>query len=697
MANQNGDGNDFNMGDLFSMMFGFPMPDRGKGTQQDANANAGSGGSIPVDATVEDPAGSEGGSGAGNSGNGGGRRGGAGSGNLSADVNRAFERMADWSRRGLIILAVVVILVLAFCYWWFHPAINLHSTAVWWWLVLIALIVMVGLIVASIRKRHDAERKKLYKRMMIIPLAVIVVFALGKAAGFSFIPGNAQRYASILDITDGTFAEDIEEVDYSEIPVIDHDSAVLLGNRAMGSIPEYVSQFEISDLYSQINYHGKPVRVSPLNYADLFKWLTNRSEGIPAYVLVDMTTQEAQVVRLEQPIKYSESEPLARNIDRYVQLKFPTYMFDEKSFEIDEDGTPWWIFPVQKRTIGLFDGTDIQRVVLVNACTGECQDYAIEDCPQWVDRAYPSDLVIQQYNWSGLYSGGWFNSWIGQKNVVRTTPGTDGTLGYNYIAQNDDVYLYSGVSSVTADNSIIGFILVNQRTGDAEFFSVAGATEDSAMTSAEGQVQNLRYSATFPLLLNIEGQPTYFMALKDAAGLVKMFAMVNIEQYQNVAVGDTVAETQQNYLQLLAQQGVLDEATASTVEAATNGPQVSGTIATIAQAVVDGNSHFYVTLEDGAKQVTTDSSNGDSVESDAPAGALYDFALPDLLQIVTYQAGDEITFTYDESADTSASSDAADASATSDASQATDASASDGVDQSDTASATLVATSIIQE
>lgn len=643
-GNANGDGSGFDMGDLFSMMFGFPPPSRGRASQSSAG-DASEGGASASEAAGQ----GQGGHGAHGAGS-------VDAKSIRADVDSAFDKMAGWSRKGLIILAVIVVLVLAFCYWWFHPAINLHSTTVWWWLVLIALIVTVALIVGTIRRRNDAERKKLYKRMLLIPLAVVVIFAVGKIAGLSVIPGNAYRYASILDTTEGTFAQDIEEVDYSEIPVIDHDSAVLLGNRAMGSIPEYVSQFEISDMYSQINYHGKPVRVSPLNYADLFKWLTNRSQGIPAYVLVDMTTQEAQVVRLDQPIKYSESEPLARNIDRYVQLKFPTYMFDEKSFEIDEDGTPWWIFPVQKRTIGLFDGTDIQRVVLVNACTGECQDYAIEDCPQWVDRAYPSDLVIQQYNWSGLYSGGWFNSWIGQKNVVRTTPGTDGTLGYNYIAQNDDVYLYSGVSSVTADNSIVGFILVNQRTGDAEFFSVAGATEDSAMTSAEGQVQNLRYSATFPLLLNIEGQPTYFMALKDAAGLVKMFAMVNIEQYQNVAVGSTVAETQQNYLKLLAEQGVLDATASESAVAAASGPQVTGTIETISQAVIDGNSHFYVTLADGATQVVTDAQTGERTSSDAPEGAIYDFALPGMLEIVTYQTGDEVSFTYSETTDSASSS-----------------------------------------
>lgn len=545
---------------------------------------------------------------------------GSGRGRTSIPVPPFMERLAQWSRTALIVMLVVLAVAALVAYWWFHPALNIHSPRVWNWVILISIVCFVGLRVFGLRFECRAA---LFNRLALVPVAVIVAFFVGLIMGEPFIPGNAERYATVLKTTEGNFAEDIEEVDYSDVPVIDRASAQLLGSRAMGSIPEFVSQFEISPAYSQINYQGRPVRVSPLTYADLFKWLSHRSEGIPAYVLVDMVTQEAEVVRLESPIRYSESEPLARNIDRYVQLKYPTYMFDQKSFELDEQGTPWWVFPVQKRTIGLFQGTTIQRVVLVNACTGETADYAIEDCPTWVDRAYPSDLIIQQYNWSGAYRGGWLNSWLGQQGVVRTTRGTDGELGYNYLAQGDDIYLYTGVSSVTADSSNVGFILVNQRTGESHYYPVAGATEDSAQASAEGQVQNLKYEATYPLLLNVAGQPTYFMALKDNAGLVKMYAMINVEHYQSVATGSTVAATQESYLQMLASSGALSEE-----EAAASGAEVevAGTIASMAQAVIDGNSHFYLTLE------------GDD--------AIYDVALPGLVEIVRYGVGSDVTLSY---------------------------------------------------
>lgn len=541
-------------------------------------------------------------------------------GNAPRPGSSFVDRLATWSRRALVLLAVVAVVALVAAYWWFHPALNVQSPMVCTWIVGICLLGLLALAVAAARR---PLRAKAYRRMMIVPVAPIAAIVIGGVLSLPLIPGNAERYASVLETTDGVFAEDIEEVDYSEVPVIDRDSAILLGNRAMGSIPEYVSQFEIADTYSMINYQGRPVRVSPLVYADLIKWLSNRDSGIPAYVLVDMVTQEAEVVRLEQPIRYSDSEPLARNVDRHVQLSYPDLMFDQKSFELDEEGHPWWVYPVQRRTIGLFGGTDIYGVVLVDACTGETDFYAVEDCPTWVDRAYPSDLLIEQYNWSGMYENGWLNSWLGQEGVVRTTPGTNGQLGYNYIAQGEDIYLYTGVTSVTADDSSVGFILVNQRTGESHFYPVAGATEASAMASAEGQLQNLRYQATYPILLNVAGQPTYFVSLKDDAGLVKMFAMINIEQYQSVATGSTVEECQEAYLALLASDGLLSEEEAAESSAT---QEVSGQIATIAQAVVDGNSHFYVTLA------------GDAT------GTIYDFALPELLEIVAYQPGDQIAF-----------------------------------------------------
>ena len=577
----------------------------------------------------------------GGAGNGGGRgHGGSGSGDGgdggSGGPTVDFEFLANDfhlpSKKWLALIIVLALLVIAGAYWWFHPAINIHSTD-FWGFVFIVILLPLFLVFWMRSKQYKTGTKevtknegkaKTFRILSFVPVAVVALVAIGALMSMAIFPGNAEKYSNVLKTDTLEFAQDIKEVNYSEIPVIDRDSAILLGNREMGSIPEYVSQFEVSNLYSQINYQGTPVRVSPLGYADLFKWFTNREGGIPAYALVNMTTQDAEIVRLEDsPIYYSQSEPLVRNIDRHVQLSYPFYMFGEKSFEIDEDGHPWWICPVKDFTIGLFGGETISRVVLCDATTGETQDLAVADCPEWVDRVFPAELLIQQYNWWGAYNNGWLNSFLGQEGVVRTTPGTDGTLGYNYIAKDDDVWVYTGVTSATADNSIIGFVLVNQRTQESHFYSVSGATEDSAMQSAEGQVQNLRYTSTFPLLINVSNQPTYFMALKDGAGLVKKFAMIDIQRYQNVAVGDTVADTQKAYEALLATNGVVAESG----DGATDVVTVKGTIRSMNQAVIEGNTHFYLTVE-------------------GEDGSHLRFRAAGLLDIVGYKVGDEINFTW---------------------------------------------------
>ncbi len=579
---------------------------------------------------------------------------------IETKVSEGLRQMKPSAR---VIAVIVAILVIGAAYWWFHPPLNIQSPDLWAIITFVCVVLFVvlgGLSIINEHKENKAYKrsqrkgdgasntskkkkgaKSIHRKLCLVPVVILLIGVVGWLLSQSFIPGNAARYSSVLKTESLDFATDIEQVDYSQIPVIDHDAAEILGDKQMGTISEYVSQFEVDSLYSQINYQGKPVRVSPLNYADLFKWLTNREQGIPAYVVVDMTTQDAQVVRVADiegntsqsgaassgaGIKYSASEPLARNIDRYVQLKYPFYMFDTKSFEIDEEGHPWWICPVQTRTIGLFGGTTISRVVLCDAVSGDCQDIAIEDAPEWIDRAYPSDLLIQQFNWYGAYNNGWLNSWLGQSGVVKTTPGTNSQAGYNYIVKDDDVWVYTGVTSATSDSSIIGFVLVNQRTQESHFYSVAGATEKSAMDSAEGQVQNLRYSATFPILINVSNQPTYFMALKDSAGTVKKFAMLDIQRYQNVAVGDTVADCQKSYEALLSTNGI--DLTSQNLKT------TSGVIARMATAVIESNSHYYVTLQGQP--------------------GIYDFALPSLLGIVKYGVGDTISFSYIEGSATNA-------------------------------------------
>ena len=491
-----------------------------------------------------------------------------------------------------ILINLIVTIVAGFIYFYVElPPINLHSAAFYSFFLFLSVVYCITAVITSGIYRQAENGKtfwKLLKGSCIVPLivigAVFVIYVVGGLLSSVVIRSGA--YAKLITVETGDFTQDIKEISFDQIPMLDRDSAEKLGDRKLGELADMVSQFEVADNYTQINYKGRPVRVTPLRYGDIFKWLNNRSAGLPAYLIIDMVTQEVDVVRLPEGMHYTTAEHFSRNLYRHLRFQYPTYIFNEPTFEIDEEGTPYWVCPRIVKRIGLFGGTDIQGAVLVNAITGESQYYT--DIPTWVDGVYSAEIIMDQYDYYGTYQGGFINSLFGQKNVTVTTE------GYNYIAANDDVYVYTGVTSAGSDESNIGFILTNQRTKQTTFYSIAGAEEFSAMNSAEGVVQHLNYSATFPLLLNISNQPTYFMALKDYAGLVKMYAMVNVQQYQIVATGASVEECQSNYYKLL-RQNKLDTGEAPILPA--DEDTVTGIVTALRSAVIDGTTMYYVTLD----------------------------------------------------------------------------------------------------
>ena len=509
----------------------------------------------------------------------------------------------------MIVGGILAVLAAGIYYYITLPAINIHSVGFWWFIISILGVIFLWRLIRANFSNFRTSGQQVYMERMDAGLSVkitggllvlaLAVFFIGSVLGSPII--NASRYQKLLTVEKGNFAQDVEQADYNTIPLLDRNSASLLGDRKMGSMVEFVSQFEVANDYAQINFQGKPVRVTPLEYASPIKWLTNQSKGIPAYIMIDMTTQETECVMLEEGIKYSKSEYFNRNIYRHLRFNYPTYIFgDQIFFEIDEEGTPYWICPVKKFNIGLFGGETVGRVVMVNAVTGECVDYDVEEVPTWVDKVYSAELLMRLYDYSGIYVNGFLNSVLSQRGCLQSTN------GYNYLAMDDDVWVYTGVTSLNADQSNVGFVLMNQRTMATKYYEVEGAIEDSAMNSAEGQVQNLGYRAAFPLLLNVADEPTYFLALKDQAGLVKKYAMVNVQKYQLVAIGDTIKACEENYRALLLENGIISEEDVIVEEIQPIVPEVevlttSGIIAQIYNLIVDGDSSLYIALEDGEK------------------------------------------------------------------------------------------------
>lgn len=512
-----------------------------------------------------------------------------------------------------LIPSIVTLVFLPLYFYVAIPAIHWRSGGFWWMLILSALVFfgthfcitypgsigekLMALFSAldSSQKKKNARKKADYvdktgelslsskTKKILLGIAIGVSVILLAVFFTSSVLFRAKEYQQMLTVEENAdFAADIAELPISQIPVVDRDTAERLGSRKIGEVVELVSQFNVSSYYSQINYKNKPYRVSPLEYAGILKWLSNRNEGIPYYVTIDMASQETKLVELDEGMKYSPSEFFGRDLYRHIRFAYPTKMFDDVSFEIDEDGHPYWVMSYYDYTFGILGGKDIVGVILVDAVTGEMTDYPVADVPKWIDQVYNADLLVEQAdNWGSLKRG-FLNSIFVQKEVVVTTN------GYNYIANDDDVWLYTGITSVVADESNIGFILINMRTKEAKTYMINGAEEYSAMASAEGQVQEKGYTATFPILINVEDKPSYFLSLKDNAGLVKCYAFVSVSDYQIVGVADTIEDAKSAYLRMLG----VDKPTPSPDDVFS----ATGTVEAIATAVRDGNTYYYLKI-----------------------------------------------------------------------------------------------------
>ena len=524
----------------------------------------------------------------------------------------------------ITISIAVALIVAAVAYYFMLPPMNLKSTTFYAYIGLVLASYVASQAVLS-RAFTRPEFVPYVKKQATVPVILAAVLALILGIGYlsSAALFRAKAYSRILSVGEGDFSKSFSAIDdiedFNKLPLIDASAAERLANNTLGDLAKIgkESQFEVSNAFStQINYKARPYRVFPLQYGDIFKWLKNRSDGLPGYITVNMNTQQAQLVQLEDGIKISTAEHFSRYLGRVLRFAYPTYLFGTSSFEIDEDGTPYWITERLDKTVGLLGGDDVIGVVMVNAVTGEMKYYSIEEIRtgqgadgnniEWVDQVYNADLVVQQYNYYGRYSGGFINSFIGQTGVKLTTNGS------NYIAIDDDVYLYTGVTSVTSDTSIIGFIIINQRTKDAFFYASTGATEALAQDSAETIVSDKEWQATFPILLNLDGEATYLMALKDK-NIIKSYAMVNVGQYTDAVRSPSddnpdLKACLQAYISKLAARGVVvnidmtgkvesDDANTDTQEPAADTTLVTGAITDIRSAVIGGTSYYYIELD----------------------------------------------------------------------------------------------------
>ncbi|MCK1257481.1 hypothetical protein MX075_04570 [Streptococcus uberis] len=500
-------------------------------------------------------------------------------------------------KRVQLLAAVVSFFVLVNYYWMHLPPINLLSGDFWLFMILILFLIAINLIIASasnglkllfgkkskVKKVKDVTQ---YVSLFSGPIRWIFLTILAISLGLgmiSFFNGKmfrAKSYASVIKVKNADFKQDFPESNLSTLALLDRESAEKIGDTYLGTIDK-VSQFGISKDYRQITIGKQPFRVSPLEYKSFWKWLTNRQVGINYYVKVNQTTGKAELVKLKEAMKYSDSEYLFRDTKRHLRFLHPFTIFGDPSFEVDDQGHPYYVATTYAPKFGL-SSLDPNGAILLNAVTGKTKYYHLKDIPKWVDRVYSAENVLSRVNDHYTYQKGYWNTVFSQTGVKQTTD------SYNYITIGSNIYLYTGITSATADASNLGFILVNMRTREVTNYQLASATEKSAMTSAEGEVQEKGYSATAPTLVKLNGKAYYLVSLKDGGSLVKSYALVDAEDYQQVTVNNDIETLISQFTDRDTSGLSLNSSTGKKAKI------VSGQVDHLASQIISGTTVYYI-------------------------------------------------------------------------------------------------------
>ena len=531
----------------------------------------------------------------------------------------------------LLLCALITAVVGGIAYYMMLPALNVHDTQLYLFLILL-VVVFAGSFFLVCRANKKAERLEYVKKKTLIPVVIVAVIAVVMLVGF--LVGatifRASAYSDLMTVKNSDFDRDFSDISYDEVPRIDASRAKTLADQQLGSLSQYKSQYVVADATTQINYRGVPCRVASLQYADVFKWVNNTKNGLPAYILIDVVSQKVTVVNCVEKfgsgIQYSPAEYFNEKLIRHLRFQYPTKLLDTPNFEIDESGHPYWVTASLTKKIGLFGGTDVQGAIVTDALSGE-------------SKYYPIDTVRKDKSLN----------WIDDVNVASS--------GNGYIAMDDDVWVYTGITSSKTDTSNFGFILCNQRTKEVRYYQNGGAIETSAMESAQDAVQNFGYAATFPILLDIEGQPSYFMSLYGDSNTVKGYALVSLEDKTVVGTGliDTNSDAKalntavENYINAMKDKGwiaktvnaadyVKDEAEIATAggeqtggaaepsakpSAPTDSKTITGKITDIKSSVNDGNTVYYLQVD----------------------GVYYYIRVTDCMQVLLLQKGDTVEIT----------------------------------------------------
>lgn len=506
-----------------------------------------------------------------------------------------MKEMSKKKQLGLVYLATTLLLGL----YVFESAPNLnplYQDGALFWAVVVTIYVGIwglyraGSNIATLITSRSDTKISLPKWAMVVVAIPWIFVAVMMIYGSVFFQWKTFR-DQLGEPEVKKFTSEVQAVDVDQIPIVDEPLALQLAQKKLGERPALGSQVYLQDATIQM-VDGELVWVVPLYHSGFFKWLTNL-EGTPGYIVVSATnTNNVRYVEGHK-IKYQPNSYLLFDITRKVRFGQGLFTgITDYSLELDDDGQPYWVISTYKNRVG-FSLPEATGIILLNATTGEMQEYSMDNLPEWVDRVQPESFVMNQINNRGRYVHGIFN--FANKDKYMASE------GHNIVYNNGRCYLFTGLTSVGTDDSAIGFMMVDMVTKESIMYEMSGATEEAAQRSAEGRVQDLGYYASFPIILNIDNQPTYFMTLKDSIGLIKQYAFVSVVNYSTVGTGESMSTALRDYEDKLRDDGLADD----TFTSGASGEELSvtGTVQRIAGEIKDGSTLYYLILREEPQKI----------------------------------------------------------------------------------------------
>jgi hypothetical protein len=489
-----------------------------------------------------------------------------------------------WIRMGKLFIYLFLILIVAPLY--LYLTLPVLSP---WFQGLPTEILFISIIITLLEVKVVKGQKSLVFGIALLTAVIsflyLVVMNIASMELF-----RAEDYRKLLgEVKEGkSFTEDVAPVASDKIRIVDQDVAYRLGDKVIGEEPALGSQVDIGEFRIQ-KVKDQLYWIAPLEHSGFFKWFGNKG-GTHGYIMVSATNErDVKLVRQVngKPVKirYQMGAWFNDYLPRHLYFNgFANVGMVDYTFEIDDEGNPFWVVTLFKHDIG-FSGNNAYAIAVVNASTGEIKKYTEKDAPSWVDRIQPETFIERQIEYWGEYVHGFWN--FSNRDKLSHTEGMSLVYGHD-----NRSYWYTGITSVGGDESTIGFMLVDTRTKEATLYRQPGATESAAMQSAMGKVQEKGYQSSFPIMYNIAGIPTYVMSLKDQAGLIKMIAMVSVQDYSIVGVGDDLKETLRKYKEAFGKNG-----NTSIVHSKDKMLKLSGKVSRISMDISGGNTYYYLMLE----------------------------------------------------------------------------------------------------